>query len=217
MSPAFRPLSVASRPATVGPGDRPATACRIASEGVISAGEHDPATSMQFIRVVRWIALLASAMLLPFLPGRHDALAMSLSAAATGAAFGGLLLVPIGVGWLISSRGYALANLALAVATLVTWGAGALAAMRRSRLLPCTCWGHCRCCIRCACVRACHRRSVQRHVVPCHSAYARNRPADRSRRHSAPHCRTRPGDRGDTCSPRCRRGNSDDVGGFANR
>lgn len=39
---------------------------------------------------VLWIALLASAMLLPFLPGRHDPLATSLSAAATGVAFGWL-------------------------------------------------------------------------------------------------------------------------------
>ncbi len=78
---------------------------------------------MQFIRIGLWIALLASAMLLPFLPGRHDPLAMSLSAAATGVAFGGLLLVPIGVVWLISSRGYALAKLALVVATLVAAGA----------------------------------------------------------------------------------------------
>ena len=78
---------------------------------------------MQFIRVGLWIALLAGAMLLPFLPGRHDPLAMSLSAAATGVAFAGLLLVPIGVAWLISSRGNALAKLALVVATLVAAGA----------------------------------------------------------------------------------------------
>lgn len=69
------------------------------------------------------VALLASAMLFPFLPGRHDPLAVSLAAAATVAAFGGLLLVPIGVAWLISSRGYALARLALAAASLVAIGA----------------------------------------------------------------------------------------------
>ncbi len=63
---------------------------------------------MPFIRMVLWIALLVSAMLLPFLPGRHDPLAMSVSAAATVVAFGGLLLVSIGVAWLMSSRGYAL-------------------------------------------------------------------------------------------------------------
>lgn len=78
---------------------------------------------MQFIRIGLWVVLLASAMLLPFLPGRYDPVAMSLSAAATGVAFGGLLLVPIGVAWLISSRGYALAKLALVVATLVAAGA----------------------------------------------------------------------------------------------
>lgn len=78
---------------------------------------------MQFIRIGLWVALLASAMLLPFLPGRYDPLAMSLSAAATGVAFAGLLLVPVGVAWLISSRGYALAKLALVVATLVAAGA----------------------------------------------------------------------------------------------
>lgn len=77
---------------------------------------------MPFISIGLCIAVLACAMLLPFLPGRHDPLAMSLSAAATGVAFGGLLLVPIGLAWLISSRGYALAKLALIVATLVTTG-----------------------------------------------------------------------------------------------
>ncbi len=78
---------------------------------------------MPFIRMVLWIAVLVSAMLLPFLPGRHDPLAMSLSAAATVVAFGGLLLLPIGVAWLISSRGSALAKLALVVASLVAAGA----------------------------------------------------------------------------------------------
>jgi hypothetical protein len=78
---------------------------------------------MPVIRMALWIALLPSAMLLPFLPGRHDPLVISLSAAATVAAFGGLLLVPIGVAWLISRRGYALAKLALVVATLVAVGA----------------------------------------------------------------------------------------------
>jgi len=77
---------------------------------------------MPLISVGLCIAVLACAMLLPFLPGRHDPLAVSLSATATGVAFGGLLLVPIGVTWLISSRGYALAKLALVVATVVTAG-----------------------------------------------------------------------------------------------
>ncbi len=77
---------------------------------------------MLFIRIGRSIAVLASAMLLPFLPGRYDPLAMSLSAAATGVALAGLLLVPIGVAWVISSRGYVLAKLALVVATLVAAG-----------------------------------------------------------------------------------------------
>lgn len=77
---------------------------------------------MPFIHIALWIALLACAMLLPFLPGRYDPLAMSLSAMAAGVAFGGLLLVPIGVAWLVSSRGYALAKLSLLVATLVAAG-----------------------------------------------------------------------------------------------
>ena len=79
---------------------------------------------MQLIHIALWIALLVCAMLLPFLPGRHDPLALSLSAMATGVAFGGLLLVPIGVAWLIFGRGYALAKLALVVATLVAAGSG---------------------------------------------------------------------------------------------
>ena len=85
---------------------------------------NEPATwTQQFIRIVLAIAPLAIAMLLPFLPGRHDPLVISLSAAATGVAFGSLLLVPIGLAWLISSRGYALARLGLVVATLVASGA----------------------------------------------------------------------------------------------
>ena len=97
---------------------------------IIGAGESNvPSTlTMPFIRIGLCIALLASAMLFPFLPGRHDPLAMSLSAAATGVAFAGLLLVPIGVAWLLSSRGYALAKLALVVATIAAAGA-ALATM----------------------------------------------------------------------------------------
>jgi hypothetical protein len=87
----------------------------------------NPITSaQQFIRIALWIVLLVSAMLLPFLPGRYDPLATSLSASATVVAFGGLLLVPIGVAWLISSRGYAPAKVALVVATLVA-GVAALA------------------------------------------------------------------------------------------
>ena len=46
-------------------------------------------STMPFIRIGLWIALLTGAMLLPFLPGRHDPLAVSLSAAATGVAFAG--------------------------------------------------------------------------------------------------------------------------------
>ena len=83
----------------------------------------DTLSAMQYIRIALWIVLLVSAMLLPFLPGRHDPLASSLSVSATVMAFGGLLLVPIGVAWLISSRGHAPAKVALVVATLVAAGA----------------------------------------------------------------------------------------------
>ena len=83
---------------------------------------------MLFIRIALCIAVLASAMLLPFLPGRHDPLAMSLYAAATVMAYGGVLLAPIGLAWLISGRGHAMAKLALVVATIVIAGA-ALATM----------------------------------------------------------------------------------------
>jgi hypothetical protein len=71
---------------------------------------------------------------------------MSLSAAATGVAFAGLLLVPIGVTWLISSRGYALAKLALVVATLVAAGAALATAANGSMaagggmLAACVAW-----------------------------------------------------------------------------
>lgn len=76
-----------------------------------------------YIHIATCIVLLMSAMLLPFLPGRYDPLAISLSAFATAVAFGTLLLVPIGAVWLISRRGSVSAKVALAVATLVVAGA----------------------------------------------------------------------------------------------
>ena len=79
-------------------------------------------SARSFIQTGLWIVLLVSAMLLPFLPGRHDPLALTLSASATGVAFGGLLLVPIGAVWLSSARGYAPARVAVGVATLVAAG-----------------------------------------------------------------------------------------------
>jgi hypothetical protein len=88
--------------------------------------------TMQFIRIALWIVLLVSTMLLPFLPGRYDPLATTLSGSATVVAFGGLLLVPIGVAWLISSRGYAPAKVALVVATLLAAVAALAAAANGS-------------------------------------------------------------------------------------
>jgi hypothetical protein len=76
-----------------------------------------------YILIVLCIAILVSAMLLPFLPGRYDPLAISLSAFARAAAFGSLLLVPVGAAWLISRRGYTPMKVALAVATFVVAGA----------------------------------------------------------------------------------------------
>jgi hypothetical protein len=51
---------------------------------------------LPFFRIALWIVPLVSAMLLPFLPGRHDPLAASLSVSAVVVCFGGLLLIPIG-------------------------------------------------------------------------------------------------------------------------
>ena len=90
-------------------------------------------------------------------------------------------------------------------------------ARERPGLLPRARWCHSRCCIRSARVRACHRRALRRHVVPCQSAHARNRRAGCVRRHSAAHCPARLGEWDENCSARYRRGNGDDVGGFANR
>ena len=81
-----------------------------------------------FIRIGLWILILVSAMLLPFLPGRHDPLAATLAAAATGTSFGSLLLVPIGVVWLTSASGYGPAMAALVVAAIVSAGAALVTA-----------------------------------------------------------------------------------------
>jgi hypothetical protein len=72
--------------------------------------------------------LLVSALLLPFLPGRHDPFAVTLSVAATGVAFGSLLLVPIGALWLSSARGYVPARAGVAVATLLAAGTAVMSA-----------------------------------------------------------------------------------------
>lgn len=71
------------------------------------------------MRAALGITLLVGAMVLPFLPGRHDPLAAPLSVAASVFAFGSLLLVPIGVTWLVTDRGYAPAKVALVVVPLV--------------------------------------------------------------------------------------------------
>ena len=66
------------------------------------------------------VALLGLAFL-PFLPGTYDPLAVTVSAAATATAFGGLILLPLGAVWVLASRSrqYALARLAIVVGTLV--------------------------------------------------------------------------------------------------
>ena len=78
---------------------------------------------MHGVRIALWIVLPACAMVAPYLPGRFDPAAASLSAFAAGAAFGGLLLVPIGLGWLVFDRGYWWMNVALVVAVAVAAGA----------------------------------------------------------------------------------------------
>src|SRR5690348_14634122 len=85
--------------------------------------DRPPTRTVPLMRMALWIVLLPSAMLLPFLPGRHDPLVISLSAAATVVAFGSLLLVLVGVAWLMSSRGYVPARLGLVVTTLIATGA----------------------------------------------------------------------------------------------
>ena len=88
---------------------------------------------MPFIRIALWIVLLVSAMLLPYLPGRYDPVAASLSGAATGGSFAGLLLLPVGIVWLASGRGYASAKTALVMAVLVA-AVGSLMAAATSSL-----------------------------------------------------------------------------------
>jgi hypothetical protein len=91
-----------------------------------------PVPAMHVIRITLSIALLVSAMLLPYVPGRYDPLATNLSAFATGGAFGGLLLVPIGAAWLISNRGYTWVKVALSIATVVVLGAALVTAANGS-------------------------------------------------------------------------------------
>jgi hypothetical protein len=80
------------------------------------------------VQIALWIGVVVTAMLLPFLPGRHDPVAASLSISATAAVFGGLLLVPIGMAWLISRREYAVARIAVGAAALVACAAAVAAA-----------------------------------------------------------------------------------------
>jgi hypothetical protein len=83
---------------------------------------------MPFVRLVAGTGLLVLAMVLPFLPGRYDPLAVALSSAASGAAFGSLLLVPIAVTWLFVRRSGVPPKVALIAATLVAAVAALLAA-----------------------------------------------------------------------------------------
>jgi hypothetical protein len=83
---------------------------------------------MAYLGIALAAALLVAGMLLPFLPGRYDPLAMPLSAAATAMAFGGLLLVPVGAVWLARGGGVAIARAALIAATLVVAFAAILTA-----------------------------------------------------------------------------------------
>jgi hypothetical protein len=71
-----------------------------------------------FIAVVA-VALIVGAAMLPFLPGRYDPLALSLSMAATVVCLGSLLLVPIAVTGLLPGRRYVSAKMALAAATVI--------------------------------------------------------------------------------------------------
>jgi hypothetical protein len=83
---------------------------------------------MAYVAVALAAGLLALGTLLPFLPGRYDPFAVPISAGATALAFGGLLLVPIGVAWLALGRPHAMARAALAVVTLVVAVAATLTA-----------------------------------------------------------------------------------------
>jgi hypothetical protein len=80
------------------------------------------------MRIALGTALLVGAMVLPFLPGRHDPLAAPLSVAASVLAFGSVLVMPVAVTWLIAGRGYLPAKVALAVAAIVGAATGLLAA-----------------------------------------------------------------------------------------
>lgn len=56
------------------------------------------------IRIVLLVAVLLLAMLLPYLPGRYDASAATISWLIQVASYGSLLFVPIGLAWIVNSR-----------------------------------------------------------------------------------------------------------------
>ena len=58
--------------------------------------------ALHVVRIVGLIALIVLCTFYPFFPGEFDPLATSLSAMAQTLGFGGLLVVPFGIAWLIS-------------------------------------------------------------------------------------------------------------------
>jgi hypothetical protein len=86
--------------------------------------------------VAALVAITLAATALPFLPGRHDGVAVPLSGAARGLGMGSLLLVPIGIVWLVyewarRGEGIRRGRVPLVIATLV---AGSIAAFAASSL-----------------------------------------------------------------------------------
>ena len=65
-------------------------------------------------------ALLALVMVYPFMPGRHDPLAVPLASGAQVFGVAGLALVPVGAGWIVLSRhGFVWSVLGLAVGVVL--------------------------------------------------------------------------------------------------
>jgi hypothetical protein len=86
----------------------------------MAAAPNHPAVAMPLIASALCPAVVAGAMVLPYVPGRYDPLASGLAQATNILAFGSLLLALPGVAWLISGREYVLAKAALGVAMLLS-------------------------------------------------------------------------------------------------
>lgn len=97
-------------------------ACSLVEEVAGRGDRNRKRKSIEMIPTILIAAVLCLVMVLPYLPGRFDASAATLSFVVQVAAYVSLLMVPIGLAWMVSRRRFRLwQRLALLLAVLVAF------------------------------------------------------------------------------------------------